>query len=69
MPIRNAPSVRPAGRVPAGARQGDAPAHAAHVRAVGQSYLAQGLGIADALAAIYFHELRYDPANLQLAGA
>ena len=34
-------------------------------RAVGQGYLAQGLGIADALAAIYFHELRYDPANLQ----
>ena len=32
-------------------------------RAVGQGYLAQGLGIADALAAIYFHELRYDPAN------
>ena len=34
-------------------------------RAVGQGYLAQGLGIADALAAVYFHELRYDPANLQ----
>ena len=34
-------------------------------RAVGQGYLAQGLGIADALAAIYFHELRYDPANLR----
>jgi transketolase len=34
-------------------------------RAVGQGYLAQGLGIADALAAIYFHELRYDPANPQ----
>ena len=33
-------------------------------RVVGQGYLAQGLGIADALAAIYFHELRYDPANL-----
>ena len=34
-------------------------------RSMGQGYLAQGLGIADALAAIYFHELRYDPANLQ----
>jgi len=34
-------------------------------RTMGQGYLAQGLGIADALAAIYFHELRYDPANLQ----
>lgn len=34
-------------------------------RAVGQGYLAQGLGIADALAAIYFHELRHDPANPQ----
>ena len=34
-------------------------------RAIGQGYLAQGLGIADALAAIYFHELRYDPANLR----
>src|SRR6185503_10260649 len=34
-------------------------------RVIGQGYLAQGLGIADALAAIYFHELRYDPANLQ----
>jgi len=34
-------------------------------RVIGQGYLAQGLGIADTLAAIYFHELRYDPANLQ----
>src|SRR5437868_2740846 len=34
-------------------------------RAMGQGYLAQGLGIADALTAIYFHELRYDPAALQ----
>jgi transketolase len=34
-------------------------------RAMGQGYLAQGLGIADALAALYFHELRYDPANPQ----
>jgi transketolase len=32
-------------------------------RHVGQGYIAQGLGIADALAAIYFHELRYDPGN------
>jgi transketolase len=34
-------------------------------RTMGQGYLAQGLGIADTLAAIYFHELRYDPANPQ----
>ncbi len=31
----------------------------------GQGYLAQGLGIADLLAVLYFHELRYDPANPQ----
>lgn len=30
----------------------------------GQGYIGQGLGIADALAALYFHELRYDPHNL-----
>lgn len=34
-------------------------------RRIGQGYVAQGLAIADTLAAIYFHELRYDPANLQ----
>ncbi|MCB8882594.1 transketolase [Acidisoma cellulosilytica] len=28
----------------------------------GEGYIAQGLGIADCLAALYFHELRYDPA-------
>jgi transketolase len=27
----------------------------------GEGYIAQGLGIADCLAALYFHELRYDP--------
>jgi len=32
-------------------------------RRIGQGYVVQGLAIADALAAIYFHELRYDPAN------
>ncbi len=31
----------------------------------GQGYIGQGLGIADTLAALYFHELRYDPQNLQ----
>ncbi|MCX5494058.1 transketolase [Kaistia dalseonensis] len=31
----------------------------------GQGYVGQGLGIADALAALYFHELRYDPADLE----
>jgi len=30
----------------------------------GQGYIGQGLGIADMLAALYFHELRYDPQNL-----
>ena len=29
----------------------------------GEGYIAQGLGIADCLAAIYFHELRYNSAN------
>src|SRR5687767_13678571 len=29
----------------------------------GQGYLGQGFGLADFLAALYFHELRYDPAN------
>jgi len=34
-------------------------------RGPGQGYVGQGLGIADTLAAIYFHELRWDPADLQ----
>lgn len=29
----------------------------------GEGYIAQGLAIADCLAALYFHEMRYDPAN------
>jgi transketolase len=33
-------------------------------RGQGAGYIGQGLGIADLLAAIYFHELRYDPDNL-----
>jgi len=36
-------------------------------RGQGQGYIGQGLGIADTLAAIYFHELRYDPQNLSWA--
>jgi transketolase len=32
-------------------------------RGKGEGYTAQGLGIADCLAALYFHELRHDPAN------
>lgn len=32
-------------------------------RGQGQGYIGQGLGIADALAALYFHEMRYDPQN------
>jgi len=34
-------------------------------RGPGQGYVGQGLGIADVLAALYFHELRYDPGDLQ----
>jgi len=33
-------------------------------RGQGQGYIGQGLGIADVLAALYFHELRYDPLDL-----
>jgi transketolase len=36
-------------------------------RGQGQGYIGQGLGIADLLAALYFHELRYDPENLAWA--
>jgi transketolase len=36
----------------------------AMARGPGQGYLGQGLGIADVLAALYFHELRWDPADL-----
>ncbi|MBN8998587.1 MAG: transketolase [Rhizobiales bacterium] len=37
-------------------------------RGPGQGYVGQGLGIADVLAAIYFHELRWDPADLLAVG-
>src|SRR5947209_13272295 len=37
-------------------------------RRLGQGYIGQGLGIADAITALYFHELRYDPADLQWPG-
>src|SRR5436190_19536253 len=30
---------------------------------VGQGYVGQGLGIADLLAVLYFHEMRYDPSR------
>ncbi len=33
-------------------------------RGPGQGYVGQGLGIADVLAALYFHELRYNPEAL-----
>jgi transketolase len=33
-------------------------------RGQGQGYIGQGLGMADVMAAIYFHELRYDPGQL-----
>nr|WP_281410052.1 transketolase [Rhizobium sp. G21] len=31
----------------------------------GEGYIAQGLGMADCLASLYFHEMRYDPENPQ----
>lgn len=34
----------------------------------GEGYIAQGLGIADLLAVLYFHELRYDPSNPEWPG-
>jgi transketolase len=64
MAIRNAPSSER----PIAALKARAKAMRRHMlrmsRAMGQGYLAQGLGIADTLAALYFHELRYDPANV-----
>ena len=33
-------------------------------RGQGQGYIGQGLGVADMLAALYFHELRYDPEDV-----
>ena len=33
-------------------------------RGQGAGYIGQGLGVADLLAALYFHELRYDPENV-----
>ena len=42
--------------------------HMLHMaRGPGQGYIGQGLGIADLLAVLYFHELRYDPQNLAWA--
>jgi transketolase len=37
-------------------------------RGQGQGYIGQGLGIADLLAALYFHELRYEPENPAATG-
>jgi transketolase len=37
-------------------------------RRIGQGYIGQGLGIADVLAALYFHELRLDPEDPAWAG-
>jgi transketolase len=39
----------------------------AMARGPGQGYVGQGLGIADLLAALYFHELRYNPQDLTWA--
>jgi transketolase len=35
---------------------------------LGAGYIGQGLGIADVMAAIYFHELRYDPEDPKWPG-
>ncbi|MBZ6079094.1 transketolase [Microvirga puerhi] len=35
---------------------------------LGQGYIGQGLGIADVLAALYFHEMRYDPDDVTWPG-
>jgi len=37
-------------------------------RGQGQGYIGQGLGIADVLAALYFHEMRYDPDDVTWPG-
>lgn len=37
-------------------------------RGPGQGYVGQGMGIADVLAALYFHEMRWDPKNLTAEG-
>lgn len=37
-------------------------------RGQGQGYIGQGLGIADVLAALYFHEMRYDPDDVKWPG-
>jgi transketolase len=37
-------------------------------RRLGQGYLGQGLGVADLLAALYFHELRWDPQDVRWPG-
>ncbi len=66
--IRNHP---PADRRPAGAERPCRSACAATcstmARGPGQGYVGQGLGIADVLAALYFHELRWDPVDLGCA--
>ena len=40
----------------------------AMARGQGAGYIGQGLGIADLLAALYFHELRHDPGDVTWAG-
>jgi transketolase len=37
-------------------------------RGPGQGYVGQGLAIADALAALYFHEMRWNPQDLEASG-
>jgi transketolase len=37
-------------------------------RGQGQGYIGQGLGVADVLAALYFHEMRYDAQDVEWPG-
>lgn len=64
MPLDNFPSDNPDLRA-LRMRAANLRRHMLHMaRGQGQGYIGQGLGIADLLAALYFHELRYDPQNL-----
>src|SRR3954454_7526790 len=68
MAIRNAP----ADTAPTSFLEAKAKALRRHMlrmaSGLGQGYIGQGLGMADILAALYFHELRHDPDNVAWAG-
>ena len=61
---RSSPTRADIGALEASARPSLRRHMLAMARGQGQGYVGQGLGIADVLAALYFHELRYDPAEL-----